>query len=518
MRAARCSASLRRRAHAGGGLRRRRGAPAGHRALAGRPTEAAWPDERPARSWSSSTRRSFARLPGHRRRCTGPRWPSRAATTSTAPSAHARQALRLAAAGRPPHPAQRRGAAGLAAWATGDLDAAHDGVRRVRRRAPPGRARRRRARLLLTLADIQLTQGRLGDAMRDVRAGARARDRGARRAGAAGDRRHARRAEPSVLCERDDLAAAAEHLPASHELGEHAGLPQNPYRWRVAMARLRAGRGRPRRALDLLDEAERVYVGDFSPNVRPVPAVRARVLAAARRARRRAVAWARERQLSADDELSLPARVRARHPRPAAPRQARGRARDDLPRGGDQPPGAAPRRGRGGRADRRRVIEVLVLQALAQQARGDTAAALAPLERAADPGRAGGPRPRLRRRGPADGGAAARRWRADGTADRLRSAGCWPPPRGRRPAPSRHAGAGRAAERARARRAPAARHATWTAPTSPASSSVSLNTMRTHTKNIYAKLGVTSRRGAVRRAAGARPAAREISHLAHHTW
>ena len=30
--------------------------------------------------------------------------------------------------------------------------------------------------------------------------------------------------------------------------------------------------------------------------------------------------------------------------------------------------------------------------------------------------------------------------------------------------------------------------------------SVSLNTMRTHTKNIYAKLGVTSRRAAVRQA------------------
>ena len=29
---------------------------------------------------------------------------------------------------------------------------------------------------------------------------------------------------------------------------------------------------------------------------------------------------------------------------------------------------------------------------------------------------------------------------------------------------------------------------------------VSLNTLRTHTKNIYAKLGVTSRREAVRRA------------------
>ena len=34
---------------------------------------------------------------------------------------------------------------------------------------------------------------------------------------------------------------------------------------------------------------------------------------------------------------------------------------------------------------------------------------------------------------------------------------------------------------------------------------VSLNTVRTHTKNIYAKLGVNSRRAAVRRADGARP-------------
>ena len=30
-------------------------------------------------------------------------------------------------------------------------------------------------------------------------------------------------------------------------------------------------------ALDLLDEADRLYNGDYSPNVRPVPATRARL-------------------------------------------------------------------------------------------------------------------------------------------------------------------------------------------------------------------------------------------------
>ena len=63
----------------------------------------------------------------------------------------------------------------------------------------------------------------------------------------------------------------------SQELGEHTGLPQNRYRWRVAMARVRQAEGDLGGALDLLNEAERLYVSDFFPNVRPVPALKARV-------------------------------------------------------------------------------------------------------------------------------------------------------------------------------------------------------------------------------------------------
>jgi LuxR family maltose regulon positive regulatory protein len=90
-------------------------------------------------------------------------------------------------------------------------------------------------------------------------------------------------------------------LDRSADLGEAAGLPQQPYRWRVAMAQLREARGDVRSADTLLLEAERVYNTDFSPDVRPVPATRARLhirtgdLAAARR-------WARDAGVAPTDE------------------------------------------------------------------------------------------------------------------------------------------------------------------------------------------------------------------------
>ena len=89
-----------------------------------------------------------------------------------------------------------------------------------------------------------------------------------------------------VLLERNDLAAAAEHLQASTELGEHAGLPQHAYRWRVATARLRQAQGDLDGALELLDEAEPLYNTDFSPAVRPVAAMKARMQPGTRRRRR----------------------------------------------------------------------------------------------------------------------------------------------------------------------------------------------------------------------------------------
>jgi ATP/maltotriose-dependent transcriptional regulator MalT len=80
-------------------------------------------------------------------------------------------------------------------------------------------------------------------------------------------------------------------------------LPQNRYRWRVAMARVRQAEGDLAGALELLDEAERLYMGDMFPNVRPVPALKARAWIA-QGSLGEALGWAREQGLSVDDDLS----------------------------------------------------------------------------------------------------------------------------------------------------------------------------------------------------------------------
>jgi LuxR family transcriptional regulator, maltose regulon positive regulatory protein len=106
-----------------------------------------------------------------------------------------------------------------------------------------------------------------------------------------------------VLRERNELEAARRHLLTSAELGDGAGLPQNPYRWRVADALIRLDEGDTDGARDRIDEAVRVYAADMFPNVRPVAAKRARVLIALGRLDE-AGRWQRDAGLGADDALS----------------------------------------------------------------------------------------------------------------------------------------------------------------------------------------------------------------------
>ena len=407
---------------------------------------------------------------------------------------HAQRAIDRAAEGDDLTRAGASALMGLAFWDGGDLEAAH----RAYSGAVEGLQRAGHIADVLgcsiTLADIRSTQGRLSEALRTYEQALRLAfdHQGTVLRGTA----DMYVGMSQIACERDDLPAATQHLRRAEELGEHTWLPQNPYRWRVAMARVREAEGDLDGALDLLDEALRVYMGDFSPNVRPIPALRARVLASRGRVGE-AFAWAREQGLSAEDDLSylrefehvtlarvLLAMSRAQRSEP--PVRDAARLLQRLLRAAE----AGERTGS--------VIEILVLQALTHHARGDVPAALAALERAltlAEPEGyvrvfvgEGPPMASLLRR------VAKQRTGRDYVRRLLN--------------PRSHAGGTtpvgqRLVEPLSERELDVLRllGSDLDGPDIARELTVSLNTLRTHTKNIYAKLGVNSRRAAVRQAA-----------------
>jgi LuxR family maltose regulon positive regulatory protein len=180
--------------------------------------------------------------------------------------------------------------------------------------------------------------------------------------------------------ERNELDTAAEHLQKSKELGDLNGLPKNPYRWRVAMARIRQAQGNLAGAVELLDEAAPLYNADFSPNVRPVAALKTRVWIAQRKLVE-ALGWAREQGLSAHDDLSYLREFEhitlARFLLAIYKRDHENRLILDAIGLLERLLKAAEEGGR-----MRSAIEILILQALANQMRDDIPSALVPLEKA----------------------------------------------------------------------------------------------------------------------------------------
>ena len=406
---------------------------------------------------------------------------------------HSRRALELSPADEHLGRASAAALMGLAFWASGDLEAGHSGYAECM-------AGLRRAGHIadtfgcaIALADIRRTQGRLGEAMRTYeQALQRASEQGGSVLRGTADM-YVGMSE--IHRERDDLPAATQQLLRSQELGEHLGLPQNRYRWRVAMARIREAEGDLGGALDLLNEAERLYVGDFFPNVRPVPALRARVRVA-QGEWGEALGWVRERGLSVDDDLSylrefehitLARVLLARYTAERAERSSQEATRllERLLRAAEE----GQRTGS--------VIEILVLQALAHQARDDIPAALASLRRAvtlAEPegyvrifADEGPPMASLLR-------AAAKQGITPSYVRRLLAAV-------NKTEDSTPASQG-LIEPLSERELDVLRllGTDLGGPDIARELVVSLNTVRTHTKNIYAKLGVNNRRAAVRRA------------------
>jgi LuxR family maltose regulon positive regulatory protein len=407
---------------------------------------------------------------------------------------HAQRALELAPDDDHLCHASAAGLLGLVYWGSGELEAGHQAYSACV-------AGLRRAGFVadilgcsIALADIRITQGRLGEALRTYE---QALQLGPKQGGSVLRGTADMFVGMSEIArERNDLRAATQLLLRSQELGEHNGLPQNRYRWRVVMARLREAEGDLPGALDLLSEAEHFYVSDFFPNVRPVPALKARVWIAQGRLGE-ALGWAREQGLSVDDDLSymrefehitLARVLMVRHEGERAERSIHEAARllERLLR-------AAEAGGRTGR-----VIEILVLRAVAHQALGDLTAALGSLDRAMALAEPEGYVRVFADEGPA-------------MASLLRAGA---KQRARRDYVSRLLDAVRGTK-----------HSTPTeqalieplsereldvlrllateldGPAIARELMVSLNTMRTHTKNIYTKLAVTNRRAAVRRAA-----------------
>jgi LuxR family maltose regulon positive regulatory protein len=407
---------------------------------------------------------------------------------------HARRAIELALADDHLGRASAAGLLGLVYWGSGDLEAGHraysacvEGLRRAGFVADI-------LGCSIALADIRSTQGRLGEALRTFEQALQlAAEQGGSVLRGTADM-YVGMSE--IACQRDDLHAARQLLLRSQELGEHAGLPQNRYRWRVAMARIRQAEGDLRGALGLLDEAERLYVSDFFPNVRPVPAVRARIWIAQGRLGE-ALGWAREQGLSVHDDpsylrefehITLARLLLARYQGERAERSAHEAARllERLLLAADE----------GRRTGR--VIEILVLRALAHQALGDIPAALGVLDRAvtlAEPegyvrvfADEGPPMAALLR-------AAAKQGPRRDYVRRLLAAASGP----EHDSPIEQA----LIEPLSERELDVLRllGSELDGPAIARELMVSLNTMRTHTKNIYAKLAVTNRRAAVRRAA-----------------
>ncbi len=275
-----------------------------------------------------------------------------------------------------------RGAAsgllGLASWARGDLTTGHRMYAECMRRLRQAGYIADTFGCALAMTDIRITQGRLREAMdtceRTLRLAAN--PEGPPLRGAAD--MHVGIAE--LHRERNDLDAATAHLQRSRDLGEHMGLPQNPYRWRVAMARIHEAQGDLDGAFELLEEAELRYRGDLFPNARPVAAMKARIRIAQGELGE-AFDWARERGLSTENALTYLhefehitlARLllaRYRHDERGPGIEEADRLLDRLLRSA----------GDGGRVGS--AIEILALQALACEARNDLDRALRPLERA----------------------------------------------------------------------------------------------------------------------------------------
>jgi LuxR family transcriptional regulator, maltose regulon positive regulatory protein len=270
------------------------------------------------------------------------------------------------------------GLLGLAHWTSGDLEAAYRAFSDAWASLRMTGDITQEVSGAFVLADIRTAQGRLGEA-------ASLYEQALQRAAGQGGPMPPQVADlyvglSELRYEHGDLESAGRYLERSRELSEHGGISEHRHRWYVAMARVKEARGDPGGALDLLDEAERLYIRSPGPDVRPIAAVKTRVWVRQGRLAE-ALGWVRERGLSVDDDLGyLREFEHITLARLLIARCKRERAENSF-----REAVALLERLRNAAEEGERtgsLIEILALQALAHEAQGDAARALAPLERA----------------------------------------------------------------------------------------------------------------------------------------
>ncbi len=402
---------------------------------------------------------------------------------------HARRALALAG----PEDHFPRGAAagfiGLAAWADGDLSTAVDTFTEAVGSLHAAGMVTDELGATVVLANMWLARGRPVEARRLYeRAVAVAESHPGPVLSSTGDL-HVGLAD--ILREQGDLDAAAQHIDVARELGDRASLLENRHRWYTAMAALLQARGDLDGAIAMLDQAEPLFLPGYFPDVRPIAATRARVWIVQGRLDD-ARAWARQRGVAPTDPPTYLAEYDQLTLARLLVAEGDGRGALQLL---DRMLDAARAAGRDGS-----VVEAGLVRALAHHANGDAHSAAADLATALASGVPAG---------------YCRLFLDEGQpmADLL----------GKVARTAAHSVQTHAEHLLAAAHRPSA-----PAPTTPASEEglserelgvlrllatelsgpeiarhlfVSVNTLRTHTKHIFTKLDVNTRRAAVRRAA-----------------
>ncbi len=410
--------------------------------------------------------------------------------------AQARRALALTGPGDHLDRGAAYGFLGLAAWAVGDVTTALDTFGQAVAGLHAAGQLADELGATVVLAGMWLAQGRPDEARRLYeRALGRAEATPGPVLSSTGDLQVGL---ADVLREQGDLAEADRLLQAARELGDLASFPEHRHRWYTALAGLLHARGELDGAVEQVDRAESLFRPGFVPDVRPIPAARARVLIGQGRLAE-AWTWARAsgvtvadrpRFLAEFDQLTYARLVIAQHRLDAA-RPGAGAAGPDIIGLLDRIVDDAAAAGRGGS-----LIEARLVRALAYDLVGDTDSAFADLAAALAAGVPAGFRRLFLDEGPPMLellGAYAHRSKPEQRehADRLLRSGQAQPPV---PVPPADGLSGRELEVLRLLATE------LSGPEIARRLFISVNTLRTHTKHIFGKLEVNTRRAAIHRA------------------